>query len=444
MKNANLTRTGVCVMALLCVWLRGTAAAQVKFDPHAYEALADASSAATIPPGTKITVANWKQYKQFMPVALQAEFAGTYFWKIGPGPEYTAEVGPTHHFPMAKKFLEDTEKYGKQAKLVALPDGGYTIDGDVAGLPFPNPDEPERATKIMYNTWLTYYPFILDYWTRSYQIDQYLNVTSTYTRVTYYRLTHLSTPGMPTALSYGKGYLTSFRYFISEPEQTKYTTEVGLQPDDPSKVQESYVFLPSLRRSLRLSSAARCAPTLGSDWVEDDSSDGFFFQLSNFSARLLGEKKILIDIMDPVLGHKTDSYMLTGTAPGWPKAGTAKWELRDQYVLDVTPLPKLGNYCYAHKVFYIDKETWIRTRYEIYDSQGKLWKLDHLHPTPQRLSTGEVILMPSVNAEHLHEFQNSHITTSFAGPVTIDKEVEPELQDAQVWAFPGSLSRIMR
>ncbi len=60
------------------------------------------------------------------------------------------------------------------------------------------------------------------------------------------------------------------RYFVFSPEQTRYTTELAQQPDDPQRVQEIYVFLPSLRRSLRLSSAARCSPILGSDWVQDD------------------------------------------------------------------------------------------------------------------------------------------------------------------------------
>jgi CRP/FNR family transcriptional regulator, cyclic AMP receptor protein len=37
--------------------------------------------------------------------------------------------------------------------------------------------------------------------------------------------------------------------------------------------------------------------------------------------------------------------------------------------------------------------------------------------------------MTAINAEHLHEFQNSHVITSFAGAVTTDKTVEPEPQD---------------
>ena len=93
--------------------------------------------------------------------------------------------------------------------------------------------------------------------------------------------------------AFGKGILQANRFFVLKPEQTKYTTQLAQLPDDPEKFQEIYVFLPSLRRSLRLSSAARCSPILGTDWVQDDNGDGLFFQVPNFSVKLLGEKKVL-------------------------------------------------------------------------------------------------------------------------------------------------------
>ncbi len=60
----------------------------------------DASSTETIPVGTKITVANWQQYKRFLPVGIQAALSGDYTFHAGSGPEYTMVVGPTTHFSM--------------------------------------------------------------------------------------------------------------------------------------------------------------------------------------------------------------------------------------------------------------------------------------------------------------------------------------------------------
>src|SRR5579863_1233491 len=133
--------TGITAALLICA-LASAAAAEMMFDPQHYRDLVDTSSSQTIPPGTKITLQNWKQYKNFMPIWLQAAYSGDYHWHIGPGPEFTIVVGPTSNFPMPRKFLEDTEKFHDQVSLAPLGDGGFTIKGYTAGVPFPNPTEP--------------------------------------------------------------------------------------------------------------------------------------------------------------------------------------------------------------------------------------------------------------------------------------------------------------
>ncbi len=114
---------GTVISVAMIVWFCGLAGAQLTYDAANYKALADAGSSDTIAPGTKITLQNWRQYKKFMQVWMQAAYEGKYKWHVGSGPEYTVEVGPTHHFPMYEKFLEDTEKYGGQAQLVPLSSG---------------------------------------------------------------------------------------------------------------------------------------------------------------------------------------------------------------------------------------------------------------------------------------------------------------------------------
>jgi hypothetical protein len=85
----------------------------VTYDVANYQALADADSPETIPPGTRITLQNWQQYKKFMPIWVQAAFSGAYKWHVGTDPAYTVVVGPTNHYPLPKQFVEDTEKYGR-------------------------------------------------------------------------------------------------------------------------------------------------------------------------------------------------------------------------------------------------------------------------------------------------------------------------------------------
>ena len=54
-----------------------------------------ADSQDTIRAGTRITTANWQQYRKYMTVSLQAFMSGNYFWKMGSGPGDDIEVGPT-------------------------------------------------------------------------------------------------------------------------------------------------------------------------------------------------------------------------------------------------------------------------------------------------------------------------------------------------------------
>jgi len=53
---------------------------------------------------------------------------------------------------------------------------------------------------------------------------------------------------------------------VEQPEQSKYTAALTLFWQDNLKDEDDYAFVPALRRSLRLSSTARCAPLLGAIW----------------------------------------------------------------------------------------------------------------------------------------------------------------------------------
>src|SRR5260370_32242596 len=143
---------GILSTLALVLWLWGSAGAQLNYDVATYKALADADSAETIPPGTKITLKNWKQYRKFMQIWMQQAYEGKYRWHVGSEPEYTVEVGPTHHFPMYKKFIEDTEKYGGQAQLIPLPSGGFCWEKYFGGITFSQPPGAQPSPQLPHLT----------------------------------------------------------------------------------------------------------------------------------------------------------------------------------------------------------------------------------------------------------------------------------------------------
>ena len=450
MKSLRLLWGTVVIMAMI-VCLCGLAAAQLTYDVANYKALADSDSPETIPPGTKITLQNWQKYKKFMPLWVQAAYSGKYKWHVGSEPEYTVTVGPTHHYPLYGKFVEDTEKYGGQAQLVPLSDGGFSWKGYVAGVPFPNPTEPNRAVKLTYNTWANFRPKIMDFIAKNWLVDQYGNVSNLESDDSFFRLMHLSDPpGGPINLPSAAGTYYASRFTEVLPEQSKYTTELTLRPDDPTRIEEIYVFLPSLRRSLRLSSAARCAPILGTDFVEDDNA----WMPTNFKITLLGKKKLLTPVMDYNKAFKLDSYMQPpATFPGWPKAGTGHWELRDFYLLNLEWLTSHGAYCYSQRVFYEDAEWQASEPLESYDRSGRFWKVlwEALAPINFR-GQQTMIEIASIGTVSAVDFQNSHITATVESPTTIDEDgagteagpVPPQFRDVSDITTPGSLSRIMK
>ena len=449
---AKMKRLTVLVAATLAIGvIAGAANAQISFDPQTYRQMADANSASTIAPGTKITLQNWQQYKQFMPLWLQAAYGGNYHWHLGPEPDFTINVTPSSHFPVPAKMRENSEKYGAQTQLQPLPTGGFLMKNYVAGIPFPSPAGPNAGVKILYNTWATFRPFVLHFYSTTWLVDRFGNVSSEQTDDTFYQLTHLSEPNMPVNLPYAKGAFYVSRFMVTEPEQSKYTTELTIQPDDASKPLEIYVFLPSLRRSLRLSSAARCAPTLGTDFIEDDNS----WLPVNFKVNLIGEKRLLVPIAVADLKIASDprSYVggrpgeAQGTFPGWGRPDVVKWQLRDLYVLNIQWLSNLGPYCEPQRIFYVDKENWIAPYTEAYDNNNKFWKLLELTRIPTAYRSDNTILNDGdVNASG-YDFQNSHATVGVDGTqdgITIDENVAAEYRDAEVLATPGGLSRIMK
>ncbi len=420
-----------------------SAAAQAVYDPEAYRELADASPAQTIAIGTTITLQNWTTYRRFIAVGLQNAFSGKYPIRIGPEPQYVVEISPTEHFGQSRKFREDTEKYLGQAQLVPGPTGGFTLaplPGKTAGLPFgPNPTEPNLAHKVLYNYWLAYQPRISNAVSSSWAVDSSRNAGQHSTNITAYRLSHLSEPGFPPALPFAQDYLSCQRNVVLTPEEKKYNTSLKLWYDDPAKIPDVYSFVPSMRRSLRLSAAARCRPMGVTDFVEDDSG----FQIPNFKATLLGLKKIIARIQDPAKAFDPQAYDLTGSFPGWPKPGTGTWQLRDAYVVDISPLPVMGSYCYSHKVLYIDKETWMALFADSYDDSGKFWKLFWPKYAPMRVGDALVLAAPAGLASgEMLDFKRNHASVSIQYDITVDEKVPKIYQDAQRLAFPAGLNEV--
>jgi len=405
-----------------------------------------------LPEGTVITTQNWEQYKDYMPDWMQWLFSGQYYFKVGPNDQIV--VGPPTPKALPKAYVANTEKYSGQVKLKVLDDGGTLPENYVAGLPFPNPTEPHLGDKILWNVWYRYAPRLeqVDI-TQELLIDKNHQIFEQDITGLTQRLGHVSEPDEPI---YNKDQANlDFAQYIEvlRPEQSKYTVSLTIFYTDPTREEDIWSFVPSLRRPLRLSSSSRCAPSLGTDLDIDDQKGGYNLQTADFNGHAIAHKKILVinnfqpawpthvDFTDPAISQLW--HISSGV--GWPPS-SQRWELRDTYVVDTTRVPsKRTGYCYGNRRIYADSLDWTLSE-DLYDMNMKPWKaiflFNRLHPN----GYGDTFLGDSSNyIFEAIDLQNSHLTfiNEFMGE-HVNHAADPSFYNVARYASPTGLLEIMK
>ena len=403
----------------------------------------------TIPVGTVITTANWRRYQRFMPDGMVALFEGRSSWKMPD--DIAMPVGPTVINPLPATYMAATRKYSPNTRLVELPDGGLTITGYRGGMPFPDPTEPHRGWKILADFWYRYIPHIVvnspDNRGFTCTLDSFDNVNCIKGLWVARQLSYNTDPDTPTTFPGAEGKYYTTWFMIEEPEQQRYSTTLTMEYTDLTKPEDVFVFLPSMRRTQRLSAAARCASS-GTETTPDDGRFGFDSTIPDFSADLLGSRKILTE-----LDIKSAGANFPGNYDmplGWPKPSWGLWELRDSYALDLRKLPvKAAGYCYGKRILYVDQQFFGPLWTDLYNPKMELWKVALLQPI--------VIKIPRLGPQnstgawyaHWWDLHNHHAT--FQGPldghgynVLINDDVPSTYLDVERYTTPGGLSAVMR
>jgi hypothetical protein len=416
--------------------------------------LADTANQTTIPSGTTITMQNWQQFKQFMPVGMIGFFQGSYFWKMPA--DVQMPVGPTVIHPLPRGYIAATEKYGSQTRVIHMPDGHMNLENFVAGMPFPNPQEPDKGYKILANVWFPGGPYLLVLSPATglgniCTVDRFGNKACTKAALVYRELAYNWSPEVPRTEPEAAGAWYTEWLMIEQPEQSRYTADLTLFWQDLNKMEDSYIFVPALRRSLRLAVSARCAPLFGSDMTHDDQRGGYNGGLGLFNADYLGTRKILA---------LTDLTNADGVWPGnyempmgWSKPSWGMWSLRDVDVIDVRRVPaESAGYCYGSKIMYVDHQFYHQVWEEIYDANLKLWKVVRIAFHPAEITPGEGLTpLDGAAIQSYWDVQNDHVSHVFsANPdgktdgYTFNSNAPAEYNNIVKYSTPGGLMQIMR
>jgi hypothetical protein len=219
-------------------------------------------------------------------------------WCIKHG--FPITIAETKRVEWPKAYKEATEKYASQVKL--SPDG-LRVQNYVAGLPFPNidPMDPLVAMKIMWN-WDYKWHSTDDVDLRNFDADTgAIADNGPMTVERHFLLDHFrrlfwngrlyvepkpEKPN-PNGLRGQQGL-----YPILEPFDLKGVGALGNRYLDPGKQDDAWLYLPSLRRVRRLSTAQRSDALFGQD-TDVDSYYGYSGHIAWMDFKFLGERDMI-------------------------------------------------------------------------------------------------------------------------------------------------------
>jgi hypothetical protein len=423
-----------------------TASSAAASTAPALDGATTASARESIPPGTTITMQNWQQYKQFMPEGMIGLFDGSYVWKMPS--DVQMAVGPTVIYPLPKTYMAATEKYSGQVRIVDLPDGALTLANYQGGIPFPNPAEPHIGWKILANLWYRYLPhLIVDTSGDGCSVDSNGTASCKAAQIVDRQLAYNTDPGTPATDPGAAGKFYSEYLMVLEPEQDRYTATLTLSYTDPSRPEDVFLFLPSLRRYQPVSAAARCAPNQGTDSTQEDYRFGFNSDITAAKVDYLGERKILT-MMDYKLppGRFPDNFDMP---LGWPTPALGKWQLRDVYVISVSKVPsRASGYCYGKRVMYVDKATYAPIWEDLYDTNMKPWRILALFLQSVEVPGIGMVTDSGASIWAFWDVQHQHSTffidPSYGHAFYLNQQSPPEFTDLTRYTSPAGLNLIMR
>ncbi|MFT4569181.1 MAG: hypothetical protein ACI8TX_000417 [Hyphomicrobiaceae bacterium] len=297
-------------------------------------------------------------------------------WSVRNGMEM--EIVPYERIPMPRDYLAATEKYATQCSI----DENNALQNWVAGRPFPIVDlanDPKGAIKIMYNFQNTHYfsddlsLHLVDADTGSLYTDAQGNkhytverhFVSDWLRVLQYtgRIQHEPIPAFED--NPDETFRKSGLYPLIEPFDLKGVGGVSYRYLDQVRQDDTWLYLPFVRRVRRMSSAQRSDALFGQD-IDVDSYGGYAGQIPWFDWKLIGEKPMLASLHGVRLPPEPciDDGGMTFCE---------NWEKRPSvYILEGTP--KVSNYAYSKRLIYMDKEAYFVIYSDLYDQGGELWK----------------------------------------------------------------------
>jgi hypothetical protein len=330
--------------------------------------LASTSFSQELPsPNTVIDKNNYKKYSHLFPAEFLPIFEDGFGGLATPLVIKTIEKGS---YPSPKYLVTLSEK--NRGKFGVNAKGEITGVWDRNGLPFPDLDRKDKdfLIKLMWNYDARY--LMDDATCDSITLDKRKNQPVRYNEASFRwlffvnRLVESPKPSLQNPINAMKAILVRMTY----PDVLKDFMTLTYRYVDSTKTDDTYVYVPSMRRVIRGEAGQRSTPLAGSLQSFDDYY-GFDGRTPDFTYKIVAEQKILANLHSTFDVTKVKK-MLQKTLDSIPYDGEGH-EIRDVYVIDV--IPKDSKYPQSKKRIWLDKEIPVIHYAVAWDRSGKFWKV---------------------------------------------------------------------
>ena len=293
------------------------------------------------------------------------------------------EIGPFYRdYSPPPEYLAATERFYGQSRLG--PES--SLKNYTAGTPFPMQEidcatDPQAGAKIAWDFDYRWNGdgasshFYYSYWDRGEELPLYYEGTSKTVRLSH-RVEAEYLDGGGGDLFRGEKRKLAFGIEVTAPFDARgiaimtYRYKAADGPKARTKNDDTWVYLPTLRRVRRVSTARRTDAVSGTDFTFDDlvSFSGIVLQ---FEWQCLGEMDLIAPMNTRVEGYPYQKDHSFG--PYGLSYADDRWELR--HAVKVRLTPRDADHPYAHKDIYIDQQS-LEPLYSFsYDRKGDLWKI---------------------------------------------------------------------
>ena len=336
-------------------------------------------------PGTVIDKSNIDKYKHLFPDDFYRAF--TDGWGVAK-PLVIKVKETVKEMPVLEREREASEK--NRGKYQLDSEGYIATDyRNIVGLPFPgvDPSDPDFAVKLMWNYDLKY------------QFDSIKGTDGLQMSRRKGERIALSLP-ITKRLSLTNRLFDDPKPYISNrnncrrmiiirllyPPSIRDTMQMIWEPIDPRQESVMFVYVPSLRRTMRAETGESSTPVPMATTAPDDM-EIFGGRIPDFNFKFIKEQKVL------AVPHAKQFYMDTKHVRKVVKdldhfpIQTDTWEVRDVYVIEITSKDPL--YPQSKKLIYIEKEHPIAYYGVAYDRAGELWKVWMAERRVMQIKSGE-------------------------------------------------------